>query len=116
VYQPIPQAANSNNNTAKIVEGVLKVANHVIEGNVTLAESFCVMGGIPSTLRYASRVFERPIRLEVLTFIQQVLKLGKKTVKMFIASGGLPVLVEFIDIVGTNNLTFFFLLTFSRIF
>jgi len=84
-----------------VVERVLSVANHVIEENKFIAESFCVMGGIPSVIRFAGRANARSVRLEVAKFVRQVLKFGKKTVKMFIASGGLPVLIDFLDIPGT---------------
>jgi hypothetical protein len=87
----------------KVVQQILCVSNEIIQDNNLIAESFCVMGGIPSFLQYAAKTFPRNIRLETASFVRQILQLGKKTIKMFIASRGLPTLVDLLDVADHNE-------------
>lgn len=43
----------------KVVQQILCVSNEIIQDNNLIAESFCVMGGIPSFLQYAAKNFPR---------------------------------------------------------
>jgi hypothetical protein len=79
---------------------VLKLVNEIIGDNKTVAESFCVMGGIPSTLQFSGKNYYYQIRQETAQFVSKMLTLGKKAIKMFIACRGLPVLVDLLDVNG----------------
>lgn len=81
----------------KVILAGLKLVNQIVQ-NSKIRESFCILGGIPTTLQYASRKYSYPIRLEASVFLKQMISARMQTMNYFIAAGGLPVLVEFIMI------------------
>ncbi|EFA86693.1 putative protein serine/threonine kinase [Heterostelium album PN500] len=68
---------------SEVICSILKVVNQIIENNMEIQENLCLVGGIPSIMRFSGRDYSPSIRLETASF-------------MFIACKGLPILVDFL--------------------
>lgn len=77
-----------------VILGIMSVLNKCIFGNIILQETLCILGGIPTVIKYHSVEYSREIRHEVIIFINS-LCLFKNTLQMFVCCRGMPVLVEY---------------------
>ena len=76
---------------------MLRMLNQIIESNKEIQENLCLVGGIPTVLRYAHKQYNKEIRLEAARFVKQMCSTSTLTLQMFIACRGLPVLVSLIE-------------------
>ncbi|GAO18878.1 hypothetical protein UVI_02045960 [Ustilaginoidea virens] len=76
---------------------LLKVVNSIILDDVEIQENLCFVGGIPIITKFAARQYSDEIRIEAAAFVRQMYQTSTLTLQMFVAAGGLNVLVEFLD-------------------
>uniref|UniRef100_K3X170 non-specific serine/threonine protein kinase n=1 Tax=Globisporangium ultimum (strain ATCC 200006 / CBS 805.95 / DAOM BR144) TaxID=431595 RepID=K3X170_GLOUD len=110
-----------------VLYAVLKVINMIVEDNQKFQENLALVGLVPVIIKltkqdYSSALFSEEhlsmdstsaqnfaafVRLEAAKFVRQSCKTSSLTLQMFIACGGLPVLVDFLtldnDIPTTNS-------------
>ncbi|EGG21702.1 putative protein serine/threonine kinase [Cavenderia fasciculata] len=75
---------------------ILKVVNQIIDNNMEIQENLCLVGGIPSIMKFAGREYDANIRLETASFVSKMCSTSTLTLQMFIACKGLPILVDFL--------------------
>ncbi|KJE97969.1 serine/threonine-protein kinase ppk11 [Capsaspora owczarzaki ATCC 30864] len=81
-----------------VVHSVLRVINTIVESNTLIQENLCLIGGLPAVMKYAANTYALEVRTEAVRFIREVCySESPVTLQMFIASRGLPVLVECIE-------------------
>jgi serine/threonine protein kinase len=104
-----------------IVLRLLRVVNRILDGSAEVQENLCFVGGIPVVTKFAGRKFATEIRLETAAFVRMmyttphspgaalimaasawkeaapVTAAPTMTLQMFVACGGLNVLVEFLE-------------------
>lgn len=80
-----------------IILNLLKIVNLIILDDVEIQENLCFVGGIPIITRFASKRYSSEIRLEAAIFVRQMCQTSVLTLQMFVSSGGLKVLVEFLE-------------------
>jgi serine/threonine protein kinase len=104
-----------------IVLRLLRVVNRILDGSAEVQENLCFVGGIPVVTKFAGRKFATEIRLETAAFVRMmyttphspgaalmmaasvwkdtapVAAAPTMTLQMFVACGGLNVLVEFLE-------------------
>ncbi|MCJ1350982.1 MAG: hypothetical protein MMC33_000964 [Icmadophila ericetorum] len=80
-----------------IILNLLKIVNLIILDNVEIQENLCFVGGIPIITKYASKKQTGEIRREAAEFVRQMFQTSTMTLQMFVSSGGLKVLVEFLE-------------------
>ncbi|CAI5725566.1 unnamed protein product [Hyaloperonospora brassicae] len=107
-----------------VLHAVLRVVNIIVEGNKKFQENLALVGLMPVIIKltkehnpYRSpgkrdrkcRIdgpedhgFVKAVRMEAAKFVQQCCKTSSLTLQMFIACGGLPVLVDFLTLEGTT--------------
>ena len=76
---------------------MLRMVNQIVDNNKEIQENLCLVGGIPSILRFAHKQYNKEIRLEAARFVKQMCSTSTLTLQMFIACRGLPVLVSLIE-------------------
>ena len=76
---------------------LLRTVNMVIQDDVEIQENLCFVGGIPIITKFASKRHSSDIRLEAAAFVRQMCQTSVLTLQMFVSSGGLKVLVEFLE-------------------
>ena len=89
----------------QILHAVLSVVNQAIEDNAELIENLCLVGLVPTVMRFAGS-HVRPIRIQAAEFVRQMLATSTLTLQMFIACRGLPVLVTFLDYDENRDVVF----------
>jgi hypothetical protein len=80
-----------------LILSLLKVVNAIIFEAVEVQENLCFVGGIPIITKFTARQYSNEIRLEAAAFVRQMYQTSTLTLQMFVSSGGLNVLVEFLD-------------------
>ena len=80
-----------------IVYNLLRTVNMIIQDDVEIQENLCFVGGIPIITKFASKRHSSDIRLEAAAFVRQMCQTSVLTLQMFVSSGGLKVLVEFLE-------------------
>ena len=80
-----------------IIGNLLRIVNTIVKGDTETQENLCFVGGIPIITQFASKRFPSEIRLEAAAFIKQMFEASTLTLQMFVSSGGLKVLVEFLE-------------------
>ena len=80
-----------------IIFNLLKTVNLIILNDVEIQENLCFVGGIPIITKFASKKYSSDIRLEAAAFVRQMCHTSILTLQMFVSSGGLKVLVEFLE-------------------
>ncbi|CEG42848.1 ste ste11 cdc15 protein kinase [Plasmopara halstedii] len=105
-----------------VLHAVLRVINKIVEGNKKFQENLALVGLVPVIIKltkqhnpfYLPEHFGREVspehikfacavRMEAAKFVRQCCKTSSLTLQMFIACGGLPVLVDFLTL--TNQLS-----------
>ncbi|TYZ66748.1 hypothetical protein PybrP1_001929 [[Pythium] brassicae (nom. inval.)] len=101
-----------------VLHAVLRVVNMIVEDNQKFQENLALVGLIPVVIRLTQRDFAAAalderlsggvstsdlrsaamVRLEAAKFVRQSCKTSSLTLQMFIACGGLPVLVDFLPL------------------
>ncbi|KAJ0242400.1 Protein kinase domain-containing protein [Hirschfeldia incana] len=86
-----------------VIYAVLQLINEVIKDNTEFQENACLVGLIPVLMSFAGpdlgpeRDHSQEIRMESAYFLLQLCLSSSPTLQMFIACGGIPVLVGFIE-------------------
>ena len=80
-----------------IIYNLLRTVNMIIQDDVEIQENLCFVGGIPIITKFASKRHSSDIRLEAAAFVRQMCQTSILTLQMFVSSGGLKVLVEFLE-------------------
>ncbi|KAI9905735.1 hypothetical protein PsorP6_014395 [Peronosclerospora sorghi] len=102
-----------------VLHAVLRVINIIVEGNKKFQENLALVGLVPVIIKLtkqhdsyyllgddsrgfytdglANNEFFRAVRMEAAKFVRQCCKTSSLTLQMFIACGGLPVLVDFLS-------------------
>ncbi|MCJ1232217.1 hypothetical protein MMC14_000166 [Varicellaria rhodocarpa] len=80
-----------------VILDLLKIVNLIIFNDVEIQENLCFVGGIPIITKFASKKYSSEIRLEAAAFVRQMYQTSTLTLQMFVSSGGLKVLVEFLE-------------------
>jgi serine/threonine protein kinase len=104
-----------------IILRLLRVVNRILDGSAEVQENLCFVGGIPVVTKFAGRKFATEIRLETAAFVRMMYTTPHSpgaalmmaasvwkdaapltaaptmTLQMFVACGGLNVLVEFLE-------------------
>ena len=95
--------------SVKVLPAVLQVVNKIIENNQTVQEHLSLVGMIPVMVKIAEGIFNSThfrsplykqfnLHLEAATFVDQICKTSQLTLQMFIAGGGLPLLVKHMQV------------------
>ncbi|GBG63616.1 hypothetical protein CBR_g38927 [Chara braunii] len=92
---PIIEMLDSVN--TEVLNAILQVVNQIIKDNVEFQENLCLVGLIPTVMRFASLEFPRAIRMQSAYFVRQMCHTSTLTLQMFVACRGLPVLVQFLE-------------------
>ncbi|KAF8054581.1 hypothetical protein N665_1324s0011 [Sinapis alba] len=85
-----------------VIYAVLQLINEIVKHNTEFQENACLVGLIPVVMSFAGpgpdpeRDHSQEIRMEAAYFLQQLCQ-SSSTLQMFIACGGIPVLVGFIE-------------------
>ncbi|RID80605.1 hypothetical protein BRARA_A03256 [Brassica rapa] len=84
-----------------VIYAVLQLINEIVKDNTEFKENACLVGLIPVVMNFAGSGPERDdhsqeIRMEAAYFLLQLCQ-SSSTLQMFIACGGIPVLVGFIE-------------------
>ena len=90
--------------SVKALPAVLQVVNKIIEDNLIVQEHLSLVGMIPVMVKIAEGIYSSismrnvsragNLHLEAAKFVEQVCKTSQLTLQMFIAGGGLPLLVK----------------------
>ena len=80
-----------------IVLRLLRAVNRLIGGEVEIQENLCLVGGIPIITGFASKKQAGELRREAALFVRQMCTTSHLTLQMLVSSGGLRVLVEFLE-------------------
>ena len=80
-----------------VIFQLLRIVNTIIFNDQEIQENLCFVGGIPIITKYASKRYSSEIRLEAAAFVRQMFQTSTTTLQMFVSSGGLKVLVEFLE-------------------
>ncbi|KAK2998017.1 hypothetical protein RJ639_025013, partial [Escallonia herrerae] len=80
-----------------VICSVLQVLNQIIKDNSEFQENACLLGLIPVVMGFAVPDRPREVRMEAAYFLQQLCHSSSSTLQMFIACGGIPVLVGFLE-------------------
>ena len=80
-----------------VIGNLLQIVNTIVIGDTETQETLCFVGGMPIITQFASKRFPSEIRLEAAAFIKQMFEASTLTLQMFVSSGGLKVLVEFLE-------------------
>ena len=97
------EVANHN-----VLHSVLSIVNQVIGQDSKFQQSMSLVGLIPAIVRFSSTSFPISIRLEAANFVRHFCYASDFTRKMFIACGGLPILVGFMMEPYASNRTLVF--------
>ncbi|GMI26982.1 hypothetical protein TeGR_g7905, partial [Tetraparma gracilis] len=103
--------------SVRVLPSVLQVVNKIIEGNKTVQEHLSLVGMIPVMVKIAEGIYgsinfrgsiykQHSLHLEAAKFVDQICKTSELTLQMFIAGGGLPLLVRHMQVasdVRKNN-------------
>lgn len=81
----------------RVIVSVLQIVNQLIKDNAPFQENACHIGLIPVVMNFAGSDRSREIRMQAAYFVQQLCQSSSLTLQMFIACGGLPVLVGFLE-------------------
>jgi len=89
---------------AKPLPKVLQVVNKIIENNIEVQEHLSLVGMIPAVVKIAESIYVNVsarnagrtggLHLEAAKFVEQICGTSQLTLQMFIAGGGLPLLVK----------------------
>lgn len=81
----------------RVICSVLQIVNQIIKDNTDFQENACLVGLIPVVMSFAVPDRPREVRMEAAYFSQQLCQSSSLTLQMFIACGGIPVLVGFLE-------------------
>lgn len=81
----------------KVLHSVLRVVNQILDGSPEIQENLCLVGGIPAIMRFAGGGNPDNLRAEAASFVSKMCHTSAITLQMFVASRGLPVLVQMLD-------------------
>ncbi|CAH0474980.1 unnamed protein product [Peronospora belbahrii] len=103
-----------------VLHAVLRVINIIVEDNKKFQENLALVGVVPVIIKLTKQhnphslpgegskrfcmhrvedtKFFKPVRMEAAKFLRQCCKTSSLTLQMFIACGGLPVLVDFLTL------------------
>ncbi|KAF7318499.1 Protein kinase domain-containing protein [Mycena chlorophos] len=76
---------------------LLQLINLLVNSNLGLLESFCLIGSIPVMMGFSSKKYPSECRLEASNFIRLLCRASVMTLQMFISCRGLKVLVDLLD-------------------
>ena len=76
---------------------LLKFVARVIQLNSKFSQSLCLVGLVPAVIKLASAACPEDIRVQAAFYIKHFCSAGDFSRKMFIACGGLPVLVHLLE-------------------
>ena len=77
----------------ELLEPALELLLAVVAGDTPVLESLCLVGIVPLVAALTNRAHRRSIRNAAATFIALLCRTSVHTVQMFVACGGVPVLV-----------------------
>ncbi len=77
---------------------LLRLINQLIEESPKIQEQACLGGVLPSIIRFGHPHYAREIRVESAYFIGQLSQNPGLALQIFVGSGGLEVIVNFLDI------------------
>ncbi|KAE9605223.1 putative protein kinase STE-STE-Pl family [Lupinus albus] len=80
-----------------VICSVLQLINQIIKDNTNFQENACLVGLIPLVMTFAGPDHTREIRMEAAYFFQHLFQSSSLTLQMFVACGGIPVLVGFLE-------------------
>ncbi|CAL0318536.1 unnamed protein product [Lupinus luteus] len=80
-----------------VICSVLQLINQIIKDNTKFQENACLVGLIPLVMTFAVPEHTREIRMEAAYFFQHLFQSSSSTLQMFVACGGIPVLVGFLE-------------------
>ncbi|KAF6167020.1 hypothetical protein GIB67_041275 [Kingdonia uniflora] len=80
-----------------VICSVLQILNQIIKDNTNFQENACLIGLIPVVMSFAIPDRPRDVRMQAAYFLQQLCQSSSLTLQMFIACGGIPVLVGFLE-------------------
>lgn len=93
---PILDVINVEN--ASVIALVMKVANQIGKDTPSFLESLCLVGVLPSVMRFSKNTYSTDIRLQAITFFYRVLHHeDRRAFQMFVACRGLSVFTDFLD-------------------
>jgi serine/threonine protein kinase len=99
--------------SAKVLPAVLQVVNKIIENNQRVQEHLSLVGMIPVMVKIAEGIYgsinfrgsvyrQHSLHLEAAKFVEQICKSSQLTLQMFIAGGGLPLLVRHLQVASSD--------------
>eukprot|EP00359_Climacostomum_virens_P006533 CAMPEP_0204904778 /NCGR_PEP_ID=MMETSP1397-20131031/5049_1 /ASSEMBLY_ACC=CAM_ASM_000891 /TAXON_ID=49980 /ORGANISM="Climacostomum Climacostomum virens, Strain Stock W-24" /LENGTH=961 /DNA_ID=CAMNT_0052073597 /DNA_START=1865 /DNA_END=4748 /DNA_ORIENTATION=+ len=75
----------------------LQIINQLTENDILMQETLCTTGFLPSVLRFVGDEYARELRVEAAYLIGQLCHSSSVTLKLFLAGGGLEILVNLLD-------------------
>ena len=75
------------------ISWILRVVNELSCNDAVLIESLALVGLIPAALQFAAAAYPSPVRSQAAAFTRQLVSASKGTLSLFIACGGIHVLV-----------------------
>lgn len=75
----------------------LQIINQLTENDVIMQEVLCTTGFLPSVLRFVGDEYARELRVEAAYLIGQLCHSSLVSLKLFLAGGGLEILVNLLD-------------------
>lgn len=76
-----------------LLTAALQLLMAVVRDDTAVLESLCLVGIVPIVNRLTAPDLRRSIRNTAASFVEQLCKTSAHTVQMFVACGGVPVLV-----------------------
>jgi len=84
---------HKNNNTLYCV---LRIVNKFVENSAQIQENLCLVGAIPSMMKFSNHAFSKEVRLQAAAFLKAMWH-NPNAFPMFIACKGLPVLCDLLE-------------------
>ncbi|KAM0789064.1 hypothetical protein ACM66B_003127 [Microbotryomycetes sp. NB124-2] len=82
---------------ADVLGVLLRIVNVIVGASPEALERFCLIGGCPVVMAFASGKHTREIRLEAALFIGSMCRTSALTLQIFVSCRGLDALVELMD-------------------
>ena len=76
-----------------LLAAAMQLLNSVVADDTPVLESLCLVGIVPIVTRLAAPAHSAALRGLAATFVERLCSTSAHTVQMFVACGGLPVLV-----------------------
>eukprot|EP00762_Andalucia_godoyi_P000625 ANDGO_05391.mRNA.1 MAP3K epsilon protein kinase 1 len=96
-YSNNPLVENPSVKEQDCIIALLRVLNSVIRDDVRYLENLCLMGALPTILKFSFSGWDTEVRDQAGRFVHDICHSSTLTLQMFIACRGLPILTQFME-------------------